>query len=280
MSYLKKLFESILTEEVNITKISDAIRKRKPVRIKYEADDEPKGKGERIIHPVAYGVSKAGNIVLRAFQPYGDTKTKVPHWKLFRVDKINSWDTLWKRSSFNEPPGQFIADGKYNPEGDKGMTQVYLSANFQNSLDFTSGKKGQGLMRYNKQREMDKLNNDPLYKFKNNLKNSVIDKKVTDRVNRYPSQAAKKYTQNDSYIDDMNSVNNSIEEIPQTIGPIEKGDVEKQRANKTTRQHIPLNNKPVFKKDEKTDINTNDDNENLENNDDLINIDDERKTIS
>ena len=36
MSYLKTLFESIITEEINITKVTDAIRKRKPVEITYE----------------------------------------------------------------------------------------------------------------------------------------------------------------------------------------------------------------------------------------------------
>ena len=88
---------------------------------------------------MAYGISKAGNMVLRAFQPYGDTKTKTPHWKLFRLDKIENWDILWKRRSFDEPPGQFTVDGEYNPNGDKSMSTVYLSANFQNSRDFMSG---------------------------------------------------------------------------------------------------------------------------------------------
>ena len=200
MGYLDLLLESIITEEVNITKITDAIRKRKPVKIKYNADNETKGQGERLIHPVAYGISKSGNMVLRAFQPYGDTKTKVPHWKLFRVDKIIDWKILWKRPSFNEPPGQFIANGKFNPTSDKSMSEVYLVANFQNSRDFMSGIKGQGLMNYNKKREEEKIEKNPLYKLKKNIQNADKDNDITRRVLNYPSSAAKEYVTNSNNI--------------------------------------------------------------------------------
>lgn len=225
MNYLNYLIESILTEEVQITKITDAIRKRKPVRITYKADDEPKGQGERIIHPVAYGLSKSGNMVLRAFQPYGDTKTKTPNWKLFRIDKISKWNTLWKRSSFNEPPGQFNSEGDFNPNGDKTMNTVYLVANFQNSKDFYSGQKGQGLMNYNKKRQQQKQEKDPFYKIRQNISNADNDDTVIKRINKNPSINAKKYVNNDDFIKDMNKVNIDTTKQMQTSEPIEKGDV-------------------------------------------------------
>lgn len=250
MEYLKLVIESIITEEVNITKITDAIRKRKPVRMTYEADDEPKGQGERLIHPVAYGISRAGNMVLRAFQPYGDTKTKIPHWKLFRIDKIKNWNILWKRQSFDEPPGQYNSSGKYNPNGDNSMSQVYLSANFQNSRDFMSGVKGQGLMRYNKKREEEKLLSDPFYKLKKNLQNADTDKEVTKRVANSTSNAAKDYVNNDSYIDDLNRVNNIPNDIPQTSGPFKKGDGKKQTTTKAVKEPITPNNSPLLKNNE------------------------------
>ena len=252
MSYLKTLFESIITEEINITKVTDAIRKRKPVKITYKADDEPRGQGERIIHPVAYGVSKAGNMVLRAFQPYGDTKTKTPHWKLFRLDKIENWDILWKRRSFDEPPGQFTADGEYNPDGDKSMATVYLSANFQNSRDFMSGKKGQGLMKYNQEREATKIANDPLYKFKKNVANAEKDDRITRGITNFPSQKAREYVTNDDFIEGMNRVNTAnIQDQPQTSGPVEKGDITGQTTRQNTTQPrnqiTTANNRPVTK---------------------------------
>lgn len=262
MSYLKTLLESIITEEINITKVTDAIRKRKPVKIKYKADDEPRGQGERIIHPVAYGLSKAGNIVLRAFQPYGDTKTKTPHWKLFRLDKIENWDILWKRRSFDEPPGQFTTDGKYNSNGDKSMSTVYLSANFQNSRDFMSGKKGVGLMRYNQEREANKIANDPLYKFKKNIENAPKDERIARGITNFPSQKAKEYVTNDDFIEDMNKINTTNnEELPQTSGPIEKGDVNGQSTKQTTipiRKNITTtNSRPITKNQDKEEINAN-----------------------
>lgn len=264
MGYLDLLIKGIITEEVNITKITDAIRKRKPVRMSYEADDEPTGRGERLIHPVAYGISKAGNMVLRAYQPYGDTKTKTPHWKLFRIDKIKDWKILWKRSSFEEPPGQFKSEGEYNSNGDKSMTNVYLSANFKNSRDFTSGVKGQGLMRYNKNREEQTLATDPLYKLKKNIKNVDTDEMVKQRVMNNPSNDAKEYVTNNSYIDDMNKVNNIPENIPQTSGVIRKGDAKQQDSEQEAIAPIKTtNNSPIFKND---GIENNVDNKNEYNN--------------
>ena len=225
MSYLKTLFESIITEEINITKVTDAIRKRKPVKITYKADDEPRGQGERIIHPVAYGLSKAGNMV---------------------------WNILWKRRSFDEPPGQFTADGEYNPNGDKSMTTVYLSANFQNSRDFMSGKRGQGLMKYNQEREATKIANDPLYKFKKNVANAEKDDRITRGITNFPSQKAKEYVTNDDFIEDMNRVNTAnIQNQPQTSGPVEKNDITGQTTRQNTTQErnqiTTANNRPITK---------------------------------
>lgn len=264
MSYIKLLIESILTEEVNITKVADSIRKRKPVKIKYEADDEPSGRGERIIHPVAYGISKAGNLVVRAFQPYGDTKTRTPHWKMFRLDKIQNWDILWKRASFEEPPGQFNAVGKYNETGDKSMTTVYLNANFNNSRDYYSGKKGQGLYNYNKEREKAKNEREPFYKLKQNITNSNTDNIVQQRINKYPSQNAKKYVTNDDYINDMNKVDVNTPTQPQTVGPISKGDIKNQNtSNDEQLTNVSnLENKPVFR----NDVVKNNNEENIEDN--------------
>ena len=90
MDYAKSVIFKILSEGVGQDKIIDAIKKRYEVKIKYTADDDPKGTGERMIQPVAYGTSKAGNPVIRAWQPNGDTKTRIPHWKLFRVDRIDN----------------------------------------------------------------------------------------------------------------------------------------------------------------------------------------------
>lgn len=222
--YLKHIIKGILNEEAQITSVSNAIRKRHEAEIYYYDPTDPKGSGKRIIQPVAYGLSKAGNMVLRAFQPYGDTKTKVPHWKLFRLDKIRNWKTL-KNRIFSEPPGQFSAEGAYNPNGDKTMSQVYLNANFKRSEDFYQGKRGQGLMRYNKERNTQKTEKEPLYNLKRNIEKSITDPEVLRRIEKYKSDAAKNYVSNDDYINDLKKVNNNAP-TNQTTEPIKKQDLD------------------------------------------------------
>lgn len=71
-----KLF---LTEGVSITSVSDAIKGRYRVTINYKGD--PKhgiAPGLRTIETYVYGLTKAGNPCIRAYQPYGDTASKVP----------------------------------------------------------------------------------------------------------------------------------------------------------------------------------------------------------
>lgn len=208
-TFWKNIAKDILTESINAGKAGDAIRNRHEVKITYEGDDG----GERIIQPVAYGLSKAGNMVLRAFQPYGTTKTKVPHWKMFRLDKINTWKQLRDRI-FTEPPGQFSAEGKFNPNGDEAMSEVYLVANFERSKDYHSGKsRYAGLKKYNTDRQKKKEENDPFYKFKKNVSSAPILKDVKDRVEKYRSQGASDYVSgNDRYQNDMYRVDTENDE--------------------------------------------------------------------
>lgn len=251
MEYVQEIIKSILTEEANIGQVADAIRQRKEVIIFYDTDNE-KGSGQRVIQPVAYGLSKAGNLVLRAFQPYGDTQTKVPHWKMFRLDKIKTWKTLWDKT-FNEPPGQYNAEGEFNKNGDNSMSRVYLVANFDRSKDFLSGKRGQGLMRYNKKRQEDALSKDPLYKLKRNIKNAQTDKDVTNRVNNNPSSAAQEYIKgNDVYVNDLNKVNNFPNTSqPQTSGYITKDSAENQNNTQTSKKETDMEGSgPKYKKEE------------------------------
>lgn len=121
------LFEEIIkealliTEDVNITSVNDAIKGLHPAWIKY--DDETAGAktGKRIIYPVAYGLTKAGNPVVRAFQPQGASKRGVPKWKFFRLDRIKSgsWRTVNSRT-FN--PGELTG---FNDAGDGSMSVVF-----------------------------------------------------------------------------------------------------------------------------------------------------------
>ena len=131
MSLFEHIVNSILTENVEIGKVNDAINRTYEVVINYNSGGENSASGERIIQPVAYGLTKAGNPVIRAFQPYGDTKTKTPAWKFFRIDRIISWKPIYK-NVFEEPPGTNSAEGTYNPNGDGSMSTVLNTAVFGN----------------------------------------------------------------------------------------------------------------------------------------------------
>ena len=122
MTLFEEIIAEILTEDVNTGKINDAISRSYEVKINYESETDD-ASGERIIQPVAYGLTKAGKPVIRAYQPFGDTQTSVPAWKFFLVSGIQSWKPLYKRV-FNEPPAGF------NPNGDKTMSTVYKIAKF------------------------------------------------------------------------------------------------------------------------------------------------------
>lgn len=133
MNLFEKIVAEILTENVETGKVNDAIDRTYEVVINYNSGGDGSASGERIIQPVAYGLTKAGNPVIRAFQPYGDTKSKTPAWKFFRLDRIQSWKPKYK-NIFEEPPGMHSAEGMFNPNGDNSMTTVYNQAVFGNPL--------------------------------------------------------------------------------------------------------------------------------------------------
>lgn len=75
--------------------------------------------GTRIVEPHCYGVSKAGNELLRAFQISGFSESGNPvGWKLFRIDKAR--DVKVSSDDFNGPRPE------YNPN-DSAMTTIYCA---------------------------------------------------------------------------------------------------------------------------------------------------------
>lgn len=106
--------QTTLNDEIN-----DAINNMKPVIMKYNSGGENLAMGERTIYPIAYGLSKANNPVVRAFEPKGDTIKGVPAWKFFRVDRIISWDNV-DNERFNPNTLHGV-----NKSGDMLMIKVY-----------------------------------------------------------------------------------------------------------------------------------------------------------
>jgi hypothetical protein len=117
------LNESIVNEAVEPDKVIDAINNRNAVLINY-ADEEASHPGVRYVEPYVFGLTKAGNPCFRAYQYWGDTKRGVPKWKLFRLDRVESWNPT--NNTFDlEPNARGWAAEAFNNNGDGSMSAVY-----------------------------------------------------------------------------------------------------------------------------------------------------------
>ena len=122
---MSTLFENIvrksfiLKEDAQIDKISGAVTGMHPIILKYNDKQGGDGKNKRVVYPVAYGISTAGNPVIRAFQKQGSTKTSSPSWKLFRLDRVSSMRVVNSRT-FN--PEDLVG---FRSDGDEQMTTLY-----------------------------------------------------------------------------------------------------------------------------------------------------------
>ena len=132
MELLERIYNSLLlTESVSVDEVNDALDNHKRVIINYRSKGEDKNTGARVIEVYAYGLTKAGNPCIRAFQPYGDTTSRVPSWKFFRLDRIIEWKPT--EQTFDRPADFYYKNlGDFNPNGDETMSVVYKVANFGN----------------------------------------------------------------------------------------------------------------------------------------------------
>jgi predicted DNA-binding transcriptional regulator YafY len=119
--------KELIVEVASIESIIDCVKNRKTCIIYYDGD-EPGGKGLREIEPVAFGVSKSGNRVVRAWETEGASHRgflgtrPMPGWRLFRLDKIL---TL-------KPTGNIFNKIRpnFNKNGDKSMNSVIIVSKF------------------------------------------------------------------------------------------------------------------------------------------------------
>lgn len=129
----------IIQESVSGEEVVSALNQRRAVVINY--DDEKSGHtGTRYIEPYAYGITKAGNPCFRAYQYWGDTKRGVPKWKLFRLDRVISWNPT--DNTFDlEPRARGWAAEAFNNNGDGTMSAVYKIVNLDDGNQMTQYEK-------------------------------------------------------------------------------------------------------------------------------------------
>lgn len=133
MLNLYEILQKVLSEEVSAKEVNDAIANKYRVIINYSDVDNNAPK-KRIIEPYAYGLSKAGNAVFRAFQYEGDTLRGKPKWKLFRLDRVMSWQPT--EQFFNAPPNESgWSSERYNINGDGSMATVMSQVHFDDNIE-------------------------------------------------------------------------------------------------------------------------------------------------
>jgi len=125
---LKNILKGLITEIASIESIGSAIDGKKVVSIYYDGD-EPGGRGLRTIEPVCLFVDKrSGNTNLCAWDREGAShKVAVgdgflPYWRLFRLDKILSWNPTGENFTQLRPG--------YNQQGDKRASRIIYLAKF------------------------------------------------------------------------------------------------------------------------------------------------------
>jgi len=137
MLNLFEILQKVLNESVGEDKIIDSINNHNYVEINYD-DEKYHITGKRLIQPYAYGLTKAGNPCLRAFQIAGDTLRGEPKWKTFLISRVLSWHPR-KQTFHIPPPMQGYNTQNYNDLGDGSMSKVILLAKFD-GLDNTLGQ--------------------------------------------------------------------------------------------------------------------------------------------
>lgn len=134
---LYEALQTVLNESVDQDKVIAAIENRNYVEINY-VDEDSNAPGSRLIEPYAYGYTKAGNPVLRAYQISGDSLRGKPKWKFFRLDRIVSWKP--RKQTFNSPPPMhgYVNAEDYNENGDRSMSSVIAQVRFNDMSAETS----------------------------------------------------------------------------------------------------------------------------------------------
>lgn len=125
---LYTILNNILTESVSQNEVIQALDDKRVIMITYNDEKSNPPLGKRWIEPCSLvDMDGNGKLAIRAYAYSGATRRGVPNWKLFRLDRIQSWTPT--NSKFVKAP-----DNRYNPNGDK-QYQVIHQIHFDNQDD-------------------------------------------------------------------------------------------------------------------------------------------------
>lgn len=139
MGFNGLLQKILLRESATPEQVCKAIDNHSYVIINYHTDGKDDSTGSRAIIPVAYGLTKASNPVVRAYQPFGDSTTMAKRWKYFRLDRISYWEETKKKFYREDIPDATDNIGDFNENGDDLMQVVNYVVDFGNNVNATGG---------------------------------------------------------------------------------------------------------------------------------------------
>lgn len=105
-------------------KFLDAIKNKTWVQISYDDTKPSPATGFRQCIVVAYGTTSAGNIGIRCYEQFGDTRTICPDYKIFLLKRIKSFKVMRNVEPWNDS----ILDGRYHSGGDKNLSYPLIYA--------------------------------------------------------------------------------------------------------------------------------------------------------
>ena len=126
------ILQEVLNESVSSSEVNDAINNRYQVIINYR-DEKSRAVEKRLIEPYVYGITKAGNEAFRAYQYQGDTFRGIPKWKLFRMDRVESWEPTGRH--FNQQPREKGWRAENYNSGDKSLPTILNYVKFDDDID-------------------------------------------------------------------------------------------------------------------------------------------------
>jgi hypothetical protein len=155
---LFEIFNKVLiTESVDRDKVLNALKRRERIIIDYTSNvpGYEIADGVRYIDPYCLGVGRyQGELCLRAYQPFGDTASSVPNWKIFYLKDIGMW----------KPTGLINKEvaPNYNQGGDRWMVSVIYNADYRkfgskSREDIPTEPKQPEIFKTNTEKQMDKL---------------------------------------------------------------------------------------------------------------------------
>ena len=210
---LYDILQNILNESISSDKVNDAIDNKYQVIITYDSENGG-GLGKRIIEPYVYGLSSSGNEVVRAYQFSGDSLRGTPKWKLFRLDRIKSWEPTKKH--FYKQPSEYGWNAEnFNPN-DLGMSNIINRVKLDDEVDDGIFRTDFEKQLLNRKKQMQNSRNINISDINTQKNGPINDKKLKNILSGNNQSAMQKYGNvvqiNNNQIDNNNHVDDDIKQ--------------------------------------------------------------------